>query len=389
MTERELRAWLTLYFTPRIGPKTFERLLKVAEPHEIVSSSSDEMRAFGLSEHQVEYIQRRAEKEVDGCLAWREREADHHIVTRDASDYPPLLANAPASPAVLFVKGKLEAIHLPQLAMVGSRNASQDGLSLAREFASALVKEGLCITSGLALGIDGYAHDGALKAGGETVAVLGSGLGEVYPARHRALAERITQQGALVSELHPQAKPKADHFPRRNRIISGLSLGVLVVEAAEKSGSLITARYALEQGREVFAIPGSIHQVYARGCHRLIQQGASLVQEVEDILCELDSLLAWSRQQADKQSESRTQTPSCSHFPTFLSPNDKEATKVSKDELPFPELLANVGNEATPVDILASRTHIPVQDVMMQLLELELLGHVVAVSGGYILKGRG
>ncbi|GLT20249.1 DNA protecting protein DprA [Vibrio zhanjiangensis] len=292
-------------------------------------------------------------------------------MTLNDAGYPALLKQTDSAPPVIFVEGKRDCLLKPQLAVVGSRSANIDGLNLARDFAGQLSKHSLVITSGMALGIDGYAHDGVLLAGGETVAVLGCGLKNVYPARHQELAQRIATQGALVSEFHPSMKPKAENFPRRNRVISGLSLGVLVVEAAEKSGSLITARYALEQGREVFAIPGSIHNHNARGCNLLIKQGACLVQQVSDIIDEIESLIRWS------------------DFCSSEATNEAFEQIDCKEELPFPQLLANVGSKAIPVDILASRTNIPVQDVMMQLLELELLGHVVAVSGGYIRKGRG
>ncbi len=181
------------------------------------------------------------------------------------------------------------------------------------------------------------------------------------------MASRIAERGALVSEHLPSVKPRAEHFPRRNRIVSGLSLAVLVVEATKKSGSLITAKYAAEQGRDVFAIPGSIRQPFHTGCHSLIKSGACLVQSPDDLLGEIESLTNWSKKVQ----------------PTLFD------QVIDKEELPFPDLLANVGIEATPVDILAQKTHIPVQEVMQQLLELELLGHVVAVNGGYILKGRG
>jgi DNA processing protein len=271
-------------------------------------------------------------------------------------------------PPVLFVEGNAELLSDPQIAIVGSRNASIDGLRTAREFAADLAKKGLAITSGLALGVDGHAHDGALSVEGDTIAVLGSGLQHIYPARHRKLAQKIVQKGGtLVSEFRPSARPRSEHFPRRNRIISGLSLGVLVVEAAEKSGSLITARYANEQGREVFAIPGAIQSPSARGCNQLIKQGACLVQCSADILQEVDSLLTWS----------------------VNMQKDMFEQQGENEQLPFPELLANVGVEATPVDILAQRTNIPVHEIMMQLLELELQGHVAAVSGGYIRTRRG
>jgi DNA processing protein len=220
----------------------------------------------------------------------------------------------------------------------------------------------------MALGIDGHAHDGALTVGGSTIAVLGAGLEKIYPERHKKLACRIIESGALVSEFKPHQVPKAENFPRRNRIISGLSLGVLVVEAAKRSGSLITARYANDQGREVFALPGSIHNPHSKGCNALIKDGANLVQSSDEMLKEIESLLSWS---LNRQK-------------TLFPP------EVDNEQLPFPELLANVGvDEAISVDILVERTHISVHEVMMQLLELELQGHITAVAGGYIRTRRG
>ncbi|MFM2588487.1 DNA-processing protein DprA [Vibrio sp. TBV020] len=372
MNLQELADWLALYFTPRIGPKTFARLLAVDSPSNIVNSNSTQLKAIGLSDKQVHYLRHTAQRDVELSIDWQQCSSNHHIMTQGDERFPNLLKQAEGVPPLLFVSGNLHCLSVPQVAIVGSRNSTIDGLNSARYFATSLVEHDLAITSGLALGVDGYAHDGALQGGGTTLAVLGCGLQTVYPARHRDLAERIIESGgALVSEFHPSAKPKADHFPRRNRIISGLSLGVLVVEAAEKSGSLITARYALEQGREVFALPGSIHQPSARGCNLLIKQGACLVMTAQDILDEIETLRAWSEYEKP---------------PIQAELFDKID---SKEELPFPLLLANVGSKATPVDILANRTNIPVQEVMMQLLELELSGHVVAVSGGYIRKGRG
>ncbi|KJY82484.1 DNA processing protein DprA [Vibrio galatheae] len=372
MNNHELEAWIALSFTPRVGPKTFARLVERDSPLNIVESNQAALVALGFNERQIRYLKTEASSDVAHCLDWQQQSDHHHLVTKQDACYPQLLDQAVGSPPILFIRGSLTCLSEPQIALVGSRNASVDALSNARRFAHALVEHGIVVTSGLALGVDGYAHDGALQGKGRTLAVLGCGLDTVYPARHRQLADRIVaENGALVSEFHPSAKPKADHFPRRNRIISGLSLGVLVVEAAEKSGSLITARYAVEQGREVFAIPGSIHDPNARGCNLLIKQGACLVMRVQDIIDEVEVLLRWS-------SESKPPIQ-----------NELFAEIDSKEELPFPLLLANVGSKATPVDILANRTNIPVQEVMMQLLELELLGHVVAVSGGYIRKGRG
>lgn len=371
VSDAELLAWLTLTAVPKLGSRGLSHLLARASPQALVNLCSAELAALGLSPEQIRFLHHQAPAIALSCLEWRAQSADRHILTSQCAAYPALLKQVPSPPPQLFVSGRLACLAEPQLAMVGSRNASVDGLACAKAFATEFSRHGLVVTSGLALGIDGHAHDGALLGGGETVAVLGSGLQHLYPARHRKLAERIREQGALVSEFRPDAKPRAEHFPRRNRIISGLSVGVLVVEAAEKSGSLITARYAAEQGRDVFALPGSIHSPTSRGGNQLIKNGACLVQSAKDVLDEIENLVNWSVSQSPYPQ------------PALFTQND------SREELPFAELLANVGNEATPVDILANRTNIPVHEVMMQLLELELSGHVVAVTGGYIRKGRG
>jgi len=214
----------------------------------------------------------------------------NHIIPITDSFFPPLLREIPDPPPLLFVRGDPALLSAPQLAVVGSRNPSRGGCDNARAFSEHLVQAGLAITSGMALGIDACAHDAAMAAGGKTIALAATGLDRVYPAAHRELAHRIAAQGALVSEFALGTPPRREHFPRRNRLISGLSLGVLVVEAALKSGSLITARLAAEQGREVFSIPGSIHSPLARGCHALIRQGAKLVETAQDVLEELGAL---------------------------------------------------------------------------------------------------
>ncbi len=371
MNEQQLAGWLRLYFTPELGPQRLSRLCSIDAPHNLVGYHSQQLEALGLSHEQIQFIHHDSLSQVESCWRWLDKGDGRTIITFDHPDYPPLLQQISAAPRVLFVQGSLPALGQDQIAIVGSRNASVDGLQSASRFAEQLAHQGVVITSGLAVGIDGYAHDGALRANGQTVAVLGSGLNHIYPARHKSLAQRIIASGALVSEFHPDAKPRPVYFPRRNRIISGLAMGVLVVEAAEKSGSLITARYATEQGRDVFVVPGLIDNPVARGSNQLIRQGACLVQSCEDILSEVTHLRHWPNKIALGQ-----QTLNF-------------AQNEAKEELPFPLLLANVGNKPTPVDILANRTHIPVHEVMTQLLELELLGHVVAVSGGYIRKGRG
>ncbi len=367
MSERELRAWLILSFIPKIGAKGLQKLLRVASAEQLVGFSAKRLQALGLSDQQINYINSQAAAEADACLHWLRQDSKRSILTLASPEYPPLLKEIAVPPPVLFTCGDVSVLSKPQIAIVGSRHAKQQSLDNARFFAKAFCQNDLVVTSGLALGVDGHAHDGALQAGGLTVAVLGSGLNHIYPARHRELAQRVTESGVLVSEFRPDARPRAEHFPRRNRIISGLSVAVLVIEAAEKSGSLITARYAAEQGRDVFALPHCISSLQGRGCNRLIRQGAGLVECPEDVLEEVQTLRNWSL---------------CHQSELFIPQDDTES-------LPFPLLLANVGSEAISVDILASRTNIPVNEVMMQLLELELSGHVVAVSGGYIRKGSG
>jgi DNA processing protein len=284
--------WFALCRLPGVGYRTRIELLEQFGSIENI---------FSATRSQLEKILTRKNESInvvlDGVdktafeteLAWLS-ETGHHLVTWADTDYPPLLREIPAPPVVLYVIGDRQSLSHPQFAIVGSRNPTPMGRENAHAFAKTLAGAGLTITSGLALGIDGAAHRGALDAGGKTIAVVGTGLDRVYPARHRDLAHAVVQQGALVSEFPLGTPPKSENFPVRNRIISGLSLGTLVVEAAVQSGSLITARLATEQGREVFAIPGSIHSPQARGCHALIRQGAKLVETAQDILEELGPL---------------------------------------------------------------------------------------------------
>jgi DNA processing protein len=270
------------------------------------------------------------------------------------------------APLALFVKGEAKLLGEPQLAVVGSRNPSPGGAENAFEFAAFLSRCGLLITSGLALGIDGQAHRGALQQGSPTIAVCGTGLDIVYPAAHTELATQIAQRGALVSEFFPGTPPQRANFPRRNRLISGLALGVLVVEATLRSGSLITARLAAEQGREVFAIPGSIHNPMARGCHRLIRDGAKLVESGEDVLTELGPLLGSLIDQTASQPESG-------------GSRDLSDRTLTKE---YAELLQACGGDPVSVDQLAERTKLTTAEVSSMLLILELQGYVASGAGG-------
>ncbi len=294
---------------------------------------------------------------------WVERE---RIVLLDAADplYPPLLAHLPTAPALLYVRGDAATLGTPQLAMVGSRNPTQPGRRTAQEFAAYLSRAGLTITSGLALGIDAASHEGALRSSGRTVAVLATGLDDVYPPQHRALAARIAAQGALVSEFPPGTPPLRANFPHRNRIISGLSAGTLVVEAARRSGSLITARLAGDAGREVFAIPGSIHNPMARGCHSLIRAGAKLVENAADILDELR--FAHPKQEVMFDAAG----------------HDSRARGLGTLDKEYKILLDALGFAPASLSSLVERTGLPSQSVASMLLILELGGTVGLHAGG-------
>lgn len=355
--------WLTLWAVPGVGPVTAWRLLEQVggEISALLSAPTERLSEWGLTRSQIDALHRPSPA-LSALLSWCEA-PHHHLLTPDHPCYPPRLKEIPAAPLLLWCKGEPERLAQPQLAMVGSRHPTHAGLACARDLACDLVAAGLTITSGLALGIDGVCHQAALEAGGITIGVLGSGLDHIYPRRHGALSERILEQGGvLVSEFEPGQGPLAEHFPRRNRIISGLSLGTLVVEATEQSGSLITARYALEQGREVFAVPGTPLNLQATGSNRLIQQGAKLVMDAADIVEEL----LW---------------------PPPRPSADRMVSHCEKSRLPEAGLLDNVDYEVTSVDVVAARSRLPVEAVLGQLIELELEGKVLAVAGGYVRRG--
>lgn len=351
----ELEARLRLHFIAELGPKRFARLIAAfGDAASALSAPASAWRALGLPASCGE--QRRDASirlHAEQAMAWLEADGNH-LLMWDSPDYPALLAELPDAPPLLYVSGDLSLLERPQLAMVGSRRASHVGLDNAHAFARCLAAGGFVVTSGLALGIDGAAHAGALDAGGGTVAVLGTGLRQLYPRRHQALARRIVEQGgALVSELPLDCAPQAANFPRRNRIISGLSLGVLVVEASPSSGSLITARLAAEQGREVYAIPGSIHHPGARGCHELIRQGATLVENVEHIL---EGLRGWQ-------------------VTTQAAP---QATGAAPAKHPLLDLLV-----ASPLtsEALAGLSGRPLPALLAELTELEIDGLVSCEEG--------
>ena len=291
---------------------------------------------------------------------------NHRLVRIGDADYPELLAGIPGPPDQLYVIGDPGCLHLPALAIVGSRNPTAGGKQNAFEFARHLGATGFCIVSGLAQGIDAAAHRGALAAGAPTVAFLGHGIDRVYPASNRELAQAIAEHGALVSEFPLGTPPHRTLFPQRNRLISGVSLGTLVVEAARRSGSLITARLAAEQGREVFAIPGSIHNPLSRGCHQLIRQGAKLVEAADDIVAELAPLAGALLQTGDAQ-ESAPESP-----PDSAGSEDQEYVK----------LLDVLGHDPVGTDEIVRRSGLTIDQVSSMLLILELEGKIEKLSGG-------
>jgi DNA processing protein len=364
--EESLRPWLALLRIPGLGGQSFGRILDAfGSPEAAFARSSVDLKAAGLRPAVIEALKSPDWGGVDRDLDWLAGAPHRHCLTLQDDRYPALLREIPDPPPLLFVNGNPDALSFRQLAVVGSRNPSPQGFKLATDFARALVPHGFAVTSGLALGIDGASHRGALEGGGTTIAVVGTGPDDIYPSRHQSLhAEIVESGGAVVSELPTGVTAQASNFPKRNRIISGLSLGTLVVEAALRSGSLITARMALEQNREVFAIPGSNNNPLARGCNALIREGAKLVETVSDILEEL-----------------RFETGvEAGHKPVSssgLAPNSPEA-----------DLLKYVAYDPTSVDTLVAATGKTPEAISSLLLILELQGHVVSLSGGHFCRNK-
>ena len=299
---------------------------------------------------------------------------DHHLVGWDDPDYPALLRRIPSPPPALFIAGDPNLLWYPQVAVVGSRNATAGGVDNARDFARALVAAGLTITSGMAEGIDAAAHLAALDAHSPTIAVVGTGTDVVYPRRHAKLAARIRAKGAIVSEFLPGTEARQQHFPRRNRMLAGLALGTLVIEAAERSGALITARLAGEAGREVFAMPGSIHNPLARGCHRLIRQGAALVEDAREVI---EALAPVAAELADAL-RARLHDGDGADMPTNAP---RQAVDVDQRRL-----LDALGHDPVGIDALTGRTGLTVAELSSMLLVMELQGLVAAEHGRYSRK---
>ena len=374
MESQELQAWLRLTLTPGVGNETSRKLLAAfGSAQAVFDQSATALRQLG-SERLVSAIQSTPAAlagQLQTTLDWLDAGDDRCVVSLGDAAYPPALLDINDPPLMLYMLGskagraqdatKSIAVNL---AIVGSRNPTPQGEANARQFAKAFGSAGLCVVSGLALGIDGAAHDGAMLGGGETIAVVGTGLDRVYPKKHLSLAHRIVQQGMIISEFPLGTPPLMSNFPKRNRIISGLSRGTLVIEAALQSGSLITARLAAEQGKEVFAIPGSIHSPQSRGCHALIKQGAKLVELAQDVLEELNLSPSGLLHLVNGASESTTAS--------------NESAEASLND----PLLAALGFDAVSLDALQARTGLDTPRLQAQLLEFELDGQVARLPGG-------
>lgn len=362
----KLDHWLTVLQSAAAPPtQRFAALIDhCGDAEKVVEMPRGTLLAAGVSKRQVERLKDPDTERLDQWRRWLDRPG-RRLITRDSSAYPAMLGELPDAPLALWIEGERDdLLNSPQLAMVGSRSPTANGAETARQFARYLSERGLTIVSGLATGIDGASHRGALLGCGSTVAVLGSGLDVLFPRSHGRLAAEIVAEGLIVSEYAPGTPPLAAHFPQRNRIIAGLSTGTLVVEAARRSGSLITARLAGTYGREVFAIPGSIHNPLAKGCHRLIRDGAKLVEEAADVLVELSPLLQLTIEADTTETETPVRTASLTQQPGYA------------------ELLAALGFDPCGISDLARRTGLTAAELSSMLLLLEMEGLIEALPGG-------
>lgn len=355
--DESLNAWLTLSLIRGLGGESARHLLKeFGSPDAVLAASVTRLKSFVKPELSTEIRKGINDEALKPTLKWL-KDSQNCIVTLADHDYPQALLNINDPPLLLYVKGRRDLLNTSSLAIVGSRNATPQGINNAEEFSHALSDASLCIISGMAHGIDAAAHRGALRGQGRSIAIVGTGLDRIYPAANRELAHALALQGTLISEFPLGTPPIGNNFPRRNRLISGMSLGCLVVEAALRSGSLITARLSMEQGRDVFAIPGSIHTLQSKGCHSLIKQGAKLVESAQDILEELAPLRPFSPRKFD--------TP------------QNELARCDLD--PLCDL---IGFDPVDVNTLCLRSGLTVSQLSAMLLTLELAGSIAALPGG-------
>jgi len=366
MHREDLKYYLALLDIPRLNNHTRFKLVKRYGINALFSLSETDLTALGLNAKQVQALLNPNWQNIANTI--NRIPSFCQVISIDCSVYPERLKHIHDPPIVLYCHGNLSLLSQPSVAVIGSRNASYQGRAITSRFSKELSQQGITIISGLALGVDGIAHQSALGERGNTIAVIATGIDKCYPARHKKLAASIIEQhGLIISEFRPGIAPKPGHFPRRNRIISGLSLATLVVEAALKSGSLVTARLAMEQNRDVFAVPGSIDNPLTKGCHKLIKEGAKLIDCVADIIEEL---------KLDQDKTASFEQIRC---------NENNSTQ----DLFLDPLLASVDYEATPIDLVVSRSELPTNEVLTRLTMLELKGLVSAVPGGYLRLNRG
>ena len=383
MTETERQAWLQLAFTPYIGAESFATLLQMygtasaalQAPAEVVAQLGKSAKQAAREWHNTDL----ARAATEAALQWAQQ-PDCRLMLACDSDYPAMLAEGITAPPVLFLRGNPKWLHQPSIAIVGSRHATPQAMRIAHDFGQALSEYGITVISGMAAGIDTAAHQGALKGKASTIAVWGTGIDRIYPASNRALAHQIAEHGLIISEFPLDTRPLSGNFPRRNRIIAAQSQAVLVVEAALESGSLITARLAAEMGRDVMAIPGSIDNPHAKGCHKLIKEGAKLVENLMDIVDEL----AYPKRIAPSSLKPKTHAikptlfqPLSTELPTTL-PTPSSPSEPATEH----PLLAKMGYDPIHPDTLAEQTGLPAADIYAQLTEWELDGMVASMAGG-------
>ncbi len=399
MTENDRLAWLQLAFTPYVGAEGFLLLLQRFGSAKAALDAPAEQIASIVRHKQAAESWRNAEKRAlaqkaaEAALQWETQDGCRLLLLQD-DDFPEMLTQGITAPPVLFLRGNVQLLHKPSAAIVGSRHATPQAMRIAKDFGRALSEKDIPVVSGMASGIDTAAHQGALQAGGGTIAVWGTGIDRIYPPSNKNLAYEIAEKGLIVSEFPLDTRPFAGNFPRRNRLIAALSQVTLVVEAALESGSLITAKLAAEMGREVMAVPGSIDNPHSKGCHKLIKDGAKLVECLDDILHECPGLLqnaavpSYSINKKNKKTEKRTAVRKTSSEPVLPFSDDLHVRKqpaqahtvaapTSEDEL-----LNAMGYDPVHPDILAQQTVWAAADVYARLLEYELDGIVAALPGG-------
>jgi DNA processing protein len=366
MNRDDLPYYLALEKCPGIGAVSYRQIVESLEISlkQLFELPGAEMAALGFNPAQINHLKSPDASVLDETLKWLDSSDNHHLLAIDDGAYPDLLKEIRDAPPLLYAIGRIELLNTPQIAIVGSRNCTPGGASTAEDFSRYLANAGLTITSGMALGIDKHAHMGALAASPNTIAVVGTGIDRIYPSRNKQLAYDIAEKGLIVAEFPVGTKPHSSNFPKRNRIISGLSLAVLVVEATRKSGSLITARLGMEQGREVFAIPGSIHNPQAKGCHHLIRQGAKLVDQAADIIEDIGSLLGYVAEKIE---------PAKCDNETQLEPE-------------YQQLLDSMGYDPISIDTLVECSGLTIEQLSSMLLILELNDFIQPAPGGLYLR---